>query len=317
MAVYTKVSYDQMKILLNKYEVGNFLSMSEIQEGVENSNFKIITDKDNYILTIYEKRVNEKDLPYFINLMEHLNNNGVNCPKPLNDKSGIKFQEIKNKKSLLTTFLSGSSLKDINKDHCYELGKSLANFHLKGENFIQKRYNDLGYKSWLNLFKQGIKSVNLDNKRDLKKFENIIINTVKDWPEHLPKGNIHADLFPNNVFFTNEKISGIIDFYFACYDILAYDIAICINSWCFNEKNVFIIDRAHSMISGYSSVKTLSNEETDNLILLSKGAAIRFYLTRLFDWYNTPSNSNVSKLNPQEFYNKVLFFNNLKTLGLN
>ena len=317
MAVYTKVSSSQMKILLDKYEVGNFLSMSEIQEGVENSNFKIITDKDNYILTIYEKRVNEKDLPYFINLMEHLNNKGVNCPKPLYDKYGIKFQEIKNKKSLLTTFLSGSSLKKINKDHCYELGKSLANFHLKGKNFFQKRYNDLGYKSWLNLFKQGIKSFDTDNEYDLQIFENIIIDTVNNWPENLPKGNIHADLFPNNVFFTNEKISGIIDFYFACYDLLAYDIAVCINSWCFNEKNIFIIDRAQSMISGYSSIKKLTNEEKDNLILLSKGAAIRFYLTRLFDWYNTPSNSNVSKLNPQEFYNKVLFFNSLKTLGLN
>ena len=180
MAVYTKVSCNQMKVLLNKYEVGNFLSMSEIQEGVENSNFKITTDKNDYILTIYEKRVNEKDLPYFINLMEYLNNNGVNCPKPLIDKYGIRFQEIKNKKSLLTTFLSGSSLKDINKDHCYELGKSLANFHLQGKNFIHKRHNDLGYESWLNLFKKGIKSLNSNNISDLKIFENIIIDNVKN-----------------------------------------------------------------------------------------------------------------------------------------
>ena len=317
MAVYTKVSSDQIKELFKKYNAGNFIKLVEIEEGIENSNYKVITDKDNYILTIYEKRVNEKDLPYFINLMEHLQQNGINCPKPLSDKFGIKFQNIKKKKSLIVSFLLGNSIKNINPEHCYELGKSLANFHVQGLKFNEIRKNDLGHNSWLNLFDKSINSSKNNDEYNFKRIKNIIINTVNNWPTDLQKGSIHADLFPNNVFFIEKKISGIIDFYFACYDILAYDLAICINSWCFNESNDFLIKRAQSMITGYESVRKLSNKEKSCLLILSKGAAIRFYLTRLFDWYNTPSNANVNKLNPQDYYEKVLFFDSLESLGIN
>ncbi|MAC61548.1 MAG: homoserine kinase [SAR116 cluster bacterium] len=316
MAVYTKVSPDQIEELFRKYDAGNFIKMIEIEEGIENSNYKIITNKNNYILTIYEKRVNEKDLPYFINLMEHLHQNGINCPQPLSDKNGLKLQNIKKKKSLIVSFLSGNAIQNINTEHCYELGRSLANFHIQGLKFNEIRQNDLGYKSWLDLFNKSIKNSKNNNEYNFAKVKNIIVETVNNWPMDLQKGSIHADLFPDNVFFIGNKLSGIIDFYFACYDILAYDLSICINSWCFNENGNFLIERAQSIVTGYESIRKLSIKEKNSLLILSKGAAIRFYLTRLFDWFNTPSNANIKKLNPNDYYEKILFFDSLENLGI-
>ena len=314
MAVYTKVSKGEIQSILSKYDVGKLIKYEEIQEGIENSNFKVTTTDGTFILTIYEKRVKEEDLPYFINLMDHLSSNGINCPKPVKDKSGEIFQNISNKKSILVTFLSGNSLKFINKGHCFELGKNLANFHIQGLKFKGKRENDLNYRSWHQLFRKGITKNNLYKKSLLNEIEQIIKKTVDDWPSDLENGHIHADLFPNNVFFTNNKLSGIIDFYFACYDILAYDIAICINSWCFNENGKFSQSNLEALLLGYSEIKKLRDNEKENLLLLTKGAAIRFFLTRLFDWYNTPSDANVKKLNPNEYLDKVLFFNKINNL---
>ena len=314
MAVYTKVSKGGIQSILSKYDVGKLIKFEEIQEGIENSNFKVTTTDGTFILTIYEKRVKEEDLPYFINLMDHLSSNGINCPKPIKDKSGEIFQSISNKKSILVTFLSGNSLKFIDKIHCYELGKNLANFHIKGLKFKGKRENDLNYRSWIPLFRKGITKNDLYKKSLLNEIEQIIKETVDDWPSDLENGHIHADLFPNNVFFTNNKLSGIIDFYFACYDILAYDIAICINSWCFNENGKFSQSNLEALLLGYSEIKKLRDNEKENLLLLTKGAAIRFFLTRLFDWYNTPSDANVKKLNPNEYLDKVLFFNKINNL---
>ena len=314
MAVYTKVSKGGIQSILSKYDVGKLIKYVEIQEGIENSNFKVTTTDGTFILTIYEKRVKEEDLPYFINLMDHLSSNGINCPKPVKDKSGEIFQNISNKKSILVTFLSGNSLKLIDKSHCYELGKNLANFHIQGLKFKGKRENDLNYRSWHQLFRKGITKNNLYKKSLLNEIEQIIKKTVDDWPSDLENGHIHADLFPNNVFFTNNKLSGIIDFYFACYDILAYDIAICINSWCFNENGKFSQSNLEALLLGYSEIKKLRDNEKKNLLLLTKGAAIRFFLTRLFDWYNTPSDANVKKLNPNEYLDKVLFFNKINNL---
>ncbi len=314
MAVYTKASKGEIQSILSKYDVGKLKKYEEIQEGIENSNFKVTTTAGTFILTIYEKRVKEQDLPYFINLMEHLSSNGINCPKPIKDKSGEIFQNISNKKSILVTFLSGDSLKFIDKSHCYELGKNLANFHIQGLKFKGERENDLNYRSWLQLFRQGIARNDLYKKSLLNEIEQIIKQTVDDWPSDLENGHIHADLFPNNILFINNKISGIIDFYFACYDILAYDIAICINSWCFNENGEFSKSNLEALLLGYSEIKKLSDNEKKNLLLLTKGAAIRFFLTRLFDWYNTPSDANVKKLHPNEYLDKVLFFNKINNL---
>ena len=314
MAVYTKVSKVGIQSILSKYNVGKLIKYEEIQEGIENSNFKVTTTDGIFILTIYEKRVKEEDLPYFINLMDHLSSNGINCPKPIKDKSGEIFQKISNKKSILVTFLSGNSIKFIDKSHCYELGKNLANFHIQGLKFKGKRENDLNYRSWIPLFRKGIARNDLYKKSLLNEIEQIIKETVDDWPSDLENGHIHADLFPNNVFFTNNKLSGIIDFYFACYDILAYDIAICINSWCFNENGKFSQSNLEALLLGYSEIKKLRDNEKENLLLLTKGAAIRFFLTRLFDWYNTPSDANVKKLNPNEYLDKVLFFNKINNL---
>ena len=317
MAVYTKISFSQMSEILTKFDIGELTEIIGIQEGVENSNYKIITDKDNFILTIYEKRVKENDLPYFINLMKHLNLNGICCPKPIYDNSGKEIQRISNKNSLLISFLYGKSVKDIQPKHCYEVGKHLAHLHLEAMNFSLNRENNLGYNSWLPLLKSFSKYQNISEFYKLKELEAIISDTVLNWPKGLPKGQIHADLFPNNVFFIDDKLTGIIDFYFACTDILAYDIAVCINSWCFNDRNEFMKERAESILFGYNQIRELTKEERTNLLTLTKGASIRFFLTRLHDWYNTPSDALVIKLDPKEYLDKMLFFNQLNDLELN
>ena len=317
MAVYTKISFSQMSEILTKFDIGELTEIIGIQEGVENSNYKIITDKDNFILTIYEKRVKEIDLPYFINLMKHLNLNGICCPKPIYDSSGKEIQRISNKNSLLISFLYGKSVKDIQPKHCYEVGKHLALLHLEAMNFSQNRENNFGYNSWLPLLKSFLKYQNISEFYKPKELEAIISDTVLNWPKGLPKGQIHADLFPNNVLFIDDKLTGIIDFYFACTDILAYDIAVCINSWCFNDKNEFMKERAVSILFGYNQIRELAKEERTNLLTLTKGASIRFFLTRLHDWYNTPSDALVIKLDPKEYLDKMLFFNQLNDLELN
>ena len=277
MAVYTKLEHKEVDRFLEQYNINNFKDFKEITEGVENTNYLIKTLGQDYILTIYEKRVDENDLPFFIKLLSILSENNFPCPKPIPNKNNEKINKIKNKNAALVTFLNGHSKTRITTEDCFEIGKITAQLHEITKKFNIYRKNNLSIESWQSIFDKIIKQkIDLDESI-IKKTKNYL-NFLKDkWPKELPQGIIHADLFPDNIFFTNNKVSGIIDFYFACNDFFAYEIAICLNSICFDNNSTFNMTKAKNLIDGYSSTRELSEDEKKYLPILSMGAAMRFF----------------------------------------
>ncbi|GDX37073.1 homoserine kinase [Candidatus Pelagibacterales bacterium] len=315
MAVYTKLAHQEVEQFLEQYNINNFKDYKGITEGVENTNYFINTLEQDYILTIYEKRVDENDLPFFINLLSNLSENKFPCPKPIANKNNQKINKIKNKNAALVTFLNGQSKNKITSDECFEIGKITAQLHEITKKFNVSRKNNLSIESWQNIFEKTIKQkIDLD-ETIIKKTKNYL-NFLKDnWPKNLPQGIIHADLFPDNIFFTNNKVSGIIDFYFACSDFFAYEIAICINSICFDNNSTFNMTKAKNLIDGYSSVRTLSEDEKKYLPILSMGAAMRFFLTRLYDFYHTDNKADVKIKDPFEYFKKIEFHSTIKNFN--
>ena len=315
MAVYTKLEHQEVERFLEQYNINNFKDYKGITEGVENTNYFINTLEQDYILTIYEKRVDENDLPFFINLLSNLSENKFPCPKPIANKNNQKINKIKNKNAALVTFLNGQSKNKITSDECFEIGKITAQLHEITKKFNVSRKNNLSIESWQNIFEKTIKQkIDLD-ETIIKKTKNYL-NFLKDnWPKNLPQGIIHADLFPDNIFFTNNKVSGIIDFYFACNDFFAYEIAICINSICFDNNSTFNMTKAKNLIDGYSSVRTLSEDEKKYLPILSMGAAMRFFLTRLYDFYHTDNKADVKIKDPFEYFKKIEFHSTIKNFN--
>ncbi len=315
MAVYTKLAHQEVEQFLEQYNINNFKDYKGITEGVENTNYFINTLEQDYILTIYEKRVDENDLPFFINLLSNLSENKFPCPKPIANKNNQKISKIKNKNAALVTFLNGQSKNKITSDECFEIGKITAQLHEITKKFNVSRKNNLSIESWQNIFEKTIKQkIDLD-ETIIKKTKNYL-NFLKDnWPKNLPQGIIHADLFPDNIFFTNNKVSGIIDFYFACNDFFAYEIAICINSICFDNNSTFNMTKAKNLIDGYSSVRTLSEDEKKYLPILSMGAAMRFFLTRLYDFYHTDNKADVKIKDPFEYFKKIEFHSTIKNFN--
>ena len=315
MAVYTKLAHQEVEQFLEQYNINNFKDYKGITEGVENTNYFINTLEQDYILTIYEKRVDENDLPFFINLLSNLSENKFPCPKPIANKNNEKINKIKNKNAALVTFLNGQSKNKITSDECFEIGKITAQLHEITKKFNVSRKNNLSIESWQNIFEKTIKQkIDLD-ETIIKKTKNYL-NFLKDnWPKNLPQGIIHADLFPDNIFFTNNKVSGIIDFYFACNDFFAYEIAICINSICFDNNSTFNMTKAKNLIDGYSSVRTLSEDEKKYLPILSMGAAMRFFLTRLYDFYHTDNKADVKIKDPFEYFKKIEFHSTIKNFN--
>lgn len=293
--------------MLDGYELGQLLSMAGIAEGVENSNFLLRTDKANYILTLYEKRVDKNDLPFFIGLMDHLAGAGLQCPVPIKDKAGQILQSCAGRPAAIVSFLDGTSQKFPSVEKCAELGRALAHFHMKSRNFTLQRENSLGPSSWLAL----LGSVNgdlADMPADIKqKAEASIHQLLENWPSDLPAGHIHADLFPNNALFVGDSLTGIIDFYFACHDLYSYDLAVCINSWCFDKDGSFNVTKSARLLNAYQTVRPLEQAEKTALPILCAGAAMRFFLTRLYDWINTPDDALVKPLNPLEFWSRLRF----------
>ena len=277
MAVYTKLEHQEVRQFLEQYNINNFKDYKGITEGVENTNYLIKTSEQDYILTIYEKRVDENDLPFFIKLLSYLSENKFPCPKPIANKNNEKINRIKNKNAALVTFLNGQSKNKITSEECFEIGKITAQLHEITKKFDINRKNNLSIENWESIFEKTIKQkIDLDESI-IKKTKNYL-NFLKDkWPKNLPQGIIHADLFPDNIFFTNNKVSGIIDFYFACNDFFAYEIAICINSLCFDNNSTFNMTKAKNLIDGYTSIRTLSEDEKKYLPILSMGAAMRFF----------------------------------------
>ncbi|MBC7906557.1 MAG: homoserine kinase, partial [Rhodospirillaceae bacterium] len=301
MAVYTEVSDEELEEFVAGYDIGEVLSFKGIAEGVENSNYLLQTDRGNYILTLYEKRTKPEDLPFFLGLMEHLAARGLACPTPLHGRDGVSLRELCGRPAAIVTFLTGMSARRLTLAHCSALGAAMAEMHLKGADFPQSRGNDLSVSGWRPLFETARARADEVSPGLADYIEAELTALERDWPKTLPMGLIHADLFPDNVFFRAdkatqvEKVSGLIDFYFACTDSLAYDIAICLNAWCFEPDGSFNATKAMLMLNAYRKVRPLLVDELQALPLLARGAAMRFLLTRLYDWLNTPAGAFVKR----------------------
>jgi homoserine kinase type II len=313
MAVYTDINEIDWAHFLKDYDIGELLSYKGIAEGVENSNYLLHTSTGSYILTLYEKRVNSNDLPFFLGLMRHLAGKGIRCPLPVNQKSGSSIGELAGRPAAIVTFLEGMWMRRPTVQHCFALGEAMARMHVAGEDFPMRRPNALSVEGWRPLWnnsKTGADRVEPgladETETDLAFFES-------NWPSHLPSGVIHADLFPDNVFFLGNKLSGLIDFYFACTDLLAYDVAVCLNAWCFEKDHSFNLTKGTALLRGYNSVRPLSADEAVSLPVLARGSALRFMLTRLYDWLNTPEGSLVVKKDPMEYIRRMRFHRQIRS----
>ncbi len=307
MAVYTEVSDEELAAFLAEYDLGEMLSLKGIAEGVENSNYLLHTTTGSYILTLYEKRVDPKDLPYFIGLMEHLSEQGLACPLPIHGKDGESLRELCGRPAAIISFLEGMSPRRIQPFHCRELGAALARMHLASGNFNMTRPNALSLSAWRPLFELSRKRAHEVLPGLAEELAVELDHLEAHWPGELPSGVIHADLFTDNTFFLGEKLSGVIDFYFACNDAFAYDLAICMNAWCFEPDGSFNITKAQSMLKSYRDLRPCSDAEVAALPILARGSAIRFLLTRLYDWLNHPEGAFVRPKDPLEYLKKLQF----------
>jgi homoserine kinase type II len=307
MAVYTDVAAEELAAFLAGYDIGDLLAYKGIAEGVENSNFLVHTSRGNFILTLYEKRVNAKDLPFFLGLMEHLASRGITCPQPVKNRKGEVLGTVAGRPAAIITFLDGMWIRRPSSTHCTALGAALAKLHLAGLDFSGKRANTLSVEGWRQLYDVCSARAH-EVQRDLQPFlAKELAHLEREWPGDLPQGVIHADLFPDNVFFLGDKLSGLIDFYFACTDALAYDVAICLNAWCFEVDHSYNVTKGRGLLQGYAAVRPLSAAERQRLPLLARGAALRFLLTRLADWFNVPPGALVRPKDPMEYFRKLRF----------
>lgn len=307
MAVYTDITETDLKDFLAQYETGELLSYKGIAEGVENSNFLLHTSKGPLILTLYEKRVEKNDLPFFLGLMHHLADRGLSCPLPLPRKDGALLGELSGRPAALISFLEGMWLRKPEAKHCREVGKALAQMHVAGDGFTLKRPNALSLEGWKTLWAKSKDRADEVEKGLEGEIGGEIAFLAENWPKDLLEGVIHADLFPDNVFFLEDELSGLIDFYFACNDFLVYDLSICINAWCFEKDGTYNVTKGMAMIEGYQSVRPLSDAEAAALPILARGSALRFFLTRLYDWLTTPAGALVVKKDPLEYLHKLRF----------
>ncbi|HKA70773.1 MAG TPA: homoserine kinase [Xanthobacteraceae bacterium] len=307
MAVYTDVSAEDLAKFLADYDLGELLSYKGIAEGVENSNFIVHTRRGYFILTLYEKRVAASDLPFFLALMEHLASRGLTCPQPVRNKAGTAAGTLAGRPAAIVTFLEGMWLRRSSPGHCAAVGAALAQLHVAGADFPMRRKNTLSVEGWRTLYN------GVSHKGDV--LHPGLCDTIatelnfleQAWPRDLPQGVIHADLFPDNVFFLGDKLSGLIDFYFACTDTLAYDVAVCLNAWCFEADHSYNVTKGRNLLQAYARGRPLSRAEWEALPLLARGAAMRFLLTRLVDWLNVPPGALVRPKDPLEYFRKLRF----------
>ncbi len=311
MAVYTDVSESELETFLGGYSVGRLLSYKGIAEGSENSNFLLHTESGAYILTLYEKRVDKSDLPFFLGLMEHLAGKGISCPLPVHRRDGAVTGTLAGRTAALITFLEGMWMRRPTAAHCREVGKALAGLHLAGADFPLSRPNALQIDGWRKLWAHA----RADEVEPglAAEVDADFVELAEKWPKDLPAGIIHADLFPDNVFFLGEKLSGLIDFYFACNDFYAYDVATCLNAWCFEKDFSFNLTKGTALLAGYQSVRPLTPAEKEALPILARGSALRFMLTRLYDWLTIPDGALVQKRDPMEYIRRLRFHRQIKS----
>jgi homoserine kinase type II len=315
MAVYTEVDDDALEAFLAEYDIGELQSYKGIAEGVENSNYYLETDRGRYILTLYEKRVAPQDLPFFIGLMEHLAARGIPCPTPLQGRDGQALRTLCGRPAAIVTFLIGVWQRKVRIEHSAPLGEALARLHEAGRDYAGQRPNNLSLADWRPLFEKSAPRAHEVQAGLAGEIEAELAYLEKNWPQGLPAGVIHADLFPDNVFFLGDKVSGLIDFYFACNDFLAYDVAVCINAWCFESDGSYNVTKAKALIGAYQKTRALSAEERKALPILLRGGALRFLLTRLHDWIFRADGALVTPHNPLEYYRKLRFHQAVKRLG--
>jgi homoserine kinase type II len=307
MAVYTEIGKVELRTFVAEYDIGAVTSCKGIAEGVENTNYLLQTDRDSYILTIYEKRVDPGDLPFFLDLLDHLAKRGVPCPPTIHGRDGRALRQVAGKPAAIVTFLQGISPKRPNAVHCAEVGTALAHLHLAGQDFSQSRRNALSLDGWAQLIAATAARADEVAKGLSAEIAREFDYLSRRWPSDLPTGVIHADLFPDNVFFKGDKLTGLIDFYFGCTDALAYDLAICLNAWCFERGAGFNITKARRLLSAYRDVRPVNDAEFAALPLLARGAALRFLLTRLYDWLNQVDGAMVKPKDPLEYLHKMRF----------
>jgi homoserine kinase type II len=313
MAVYTEISDDDLAEFIASYKVGGLLSYKGIAEGVENTNYLVHTEKGPYFLTVYEKRVAPADLPFFLGLMEHLAKAGINCPTPVRDAEGRMLRELAGKPAALVTFLEGVWIRRPQARHCWAMGQAMAQLHLAGRSFEPRRANALGIAGWRPLFatfrsraEEVAPGLGATIEQELDHLE-------ATWPASLPEGIIHADLFPDNVFFLGDTLSGLIDFYFACNDAFAYDIAAALNAWCFETDHSFNVTKGQALLKGYQSARPLTPAERQAMPVLARGAALRFLLTRAYDWLHTASDALVRRKDPLEYLRRLKFHRSIRS----
>ena len=315
MAVYTKINKKDLSFINKKFDVENFQNFIGIKQGIENTNYLLKSKNKKFILTIFEKRVLKKEIPFFMKLMDQLSDLNINCPKPLRNRQGNYLIKIKGKQACIVTFLRGKDKKKLNNRNCFDIGKMVALMHLSTKKIKLYRKNSMSIKN----LKPLLNSIKFKSKKftNIEKFlKTNFLNIKNNWPRNLPNGIIHGDLFIDNIFFKNNRLSGVIDFYFAANDYYMYEIAICVNALCFDKnKTKFSINKnkIKNLIKGYESIKKISQKEKNSLNILCRGAAMRYFLTRLYDYTNTPKTALIKIKDPKEYYQKLLIHNKLKT----
>lgn len=307
MAVYTEVSDEAVASFLEEYDIGSAVAFRGIAEGVENSNYSLRTTIGDFILTLYERRVDPAELPWFLGLMEHLAIHGIDCPLPVKGRDGVALRRLCGRHAAITTFLPGVWPRRVRVEHCGPLGEALARLHLGGRGYAPVRRNGLGPEAWGPLLERARGGADEVKPGLAEELDRALALVLERWPAGLPVGHVHADLFPDNVFFLEGRVSGLIDFYFAATDVLAYDIAVCLNAWCFEADYSFNVTKGRALLRGYEAVRALSAGERAALPVLCQGAAIRFLLTRLFDWLNTPAGAMVTRKDPLEYWRRLRF----------
>jgi homoserine kinase type II len=312
MAVYTEVSDEALAAFLRCYDLGDLVAFRGIAEGVENSNYALRTTTGDFILTLYEKRVDPAELPWFLGLMEHLAQRGISCPLPVHGRDGAALRSLCGRRAAITTFLPGVWPRRVRPEHCGPLGRALAGLHVAGRDYAPRRANALGPSGWRPLLARCTAPDDAGATDVMRELQEAADAILAAWPAGLPEGHIHADLFPDNVFFLNGQVSGLIDFYFAATDILAYDVAICLNAWCFEPDFSFNVTRARALLTAYGAARPLADAERAALPVLCQGAALRFALTRLYDWINTPPGALVVRKDPMEYVRRLRFHREAK-----
>lgn len=315
MAVYTEVADDELAHFVAGYGLGDVLSCKGIAEGVENTNYMVDTERGRYFLTLFEKRTKQEDLPFFLGLMQHLAQRGITCPLPVATRDGRVLGELAGRPAVLITFLEGVWHHKPTAGHCRSVGRALAGMHLAGRDFKMIRRNSLGLADWRPLFDRFATSADAIEPGMKDAIEGELDALERQWPVDLPQGVIHADLFADNVLFVGDRLSGLIDFYFACNEAFAYDVAICVNAWAFNDRHEFDPARCRALLEGYREVRPLSEAETAALPVLARGSALRFLLTRAFDWINTPAGAMVQRKAPGEYLAKLRFHQTVSDAG--